>query len=115
MGEARVADCVQSLKTPLVARFYLQRVRRRIRSRTGAASAHLQSRQCAQFWLPHPALLLSSTPDCVSVLDAQTAPDMRRDSRMTKPPLRPKGGWTLVVQPLSRQKGKVSVARMENE
>lgn len=38
---------------------------------------------------------------------------MRRDSRMTKPPLRPKGGWTLVVQPLSRQKGKVSVAQIK--
>lgn len=36
------------------------------------------------------------------------APGVHRQSRVTAAPQRPKQGWTLVVQPLSRRKGKVS-------
>lgn len=38
---------------------------------------------------------------------AQLAPGVRRESRITRPPRRPKDGWTLVVQPLSRRRNKV--------
>ena len=38
----------------------------------------------------------------------QLAPDVQRQSRITRPPQRPKDGWTLVVQPLSRRRNQVS-------
>lgn len=34
---------------------------------------------------------------------------MQRDSRIRKTPSRPKGGWTLVVQPLASKKAKQRV------
>jgi hypothetical protein len=38
---------------------------------------------------------------------AQLAPGMQRESRITRAPRRPRDGWTLVVQPLSRRRNRV--------